>query len=54
MNLSTLWEAASRSATREFPTFYGTQTFITMSEKSSTDPYPEPNESISYHPILYL
>jgi protocatechuate 3,4-dioxygenase beta subunit len=47
MEMSPSWEAASRSATEEF---YGTAKFITV----STGPYPEPEESIPYHPTLFL
>jgi hypothetical protein len=34
--------------------FYGTQRFITALHKPSTGPYPEPNRSNPYNPILPL
>jgi hypothetical protein len=35
---------------KNFPAFYGTRKFITV----FTGPYPEPDQSNPYHPILSL
>jgi hypothetical protein len=41
MELSAYWEVASRAATQEF-------------SEPATGPYPEPDLTSSYHPILFL
>jgi hypothetical protein len=39
---------------KKFPAFYGTRSFITVFTRPSTGPYPEPDQSNPYHPILSL
>jgi hypothetical protein len=39
---------------KNFPAFFGNRRFITMFTKPSTAPYPEPDQSSPYQPILYL
>jgi hypothetical protein len=47
MELSPSGGAANSAATQEFPS-------ILWNQKPSTGPYPEPDLSNPYHPILYL
>jgi hypothetical protein len=53
MELSPSWEAPGCAATLEFPTYYETGS-LPCSQEPSIGPYPEPDESSPYHPILYL
>jgi hypothetical protein len=39
---------------KNFPAFYGTRRFITWSQEPSTGPYPDPDQSNPYYPILSL
>jgi hypothetical protein len=39
---------------KNFPTYYETRMFITVFTRAHTDPYPEPDRSRAYHPILYF
>jgi hypothetical protein len=38
----------------KFPTFYATKSFITVFQDPATDPYPEPDESSSHPPTIFL
>jgi hypothetical protein len=39
---------------KNFPAFYGNRRFNTCSQEPSTGPYPDPDGSSPYHPILSL
>jgi hypothetical protein len=57
MEWSPTWEAASCSPTQEFPNILwnlNVQGPLPCSQEPATGPYPEPDESSPYHPILYL
>jgi hypothetical protein len=53
MELSPFWEYASRSATQEIPNFYGIRRFFVVLVRAVHWSYPEPDESIPYHLILF-
>jgi hypothetical protein len=38
---------------KKFPAFYGTRRFIPVITDPTTGPYPQPNESSPYFPILF-
>jgi hypothetical protein len=52
MELSQSWVAASRSAAQEFTNIVGTPLFIKYSQDPCTGPYPKPDYSSPYQPIL--
>jgi hypothetical protein len=55
MEVSPFWEAATRSATQEFTnTLRNPKVHYRVYKGNSSGPYPEPDESIPYHPILFL
>jgi hypothetical protein len=55
MELKISWEAASRSAAQEFPQhFMVPEGSLPCSQEPSTGPYPEPDQSSQYLPILFL
>jgi hypothetical protein len=51
MELSPSWEAANCAASQRFTEPEGS---LSRSQESSTSPYPEPDRSKPYHPILSL
>jgi hypothetical protein len=51
MELSVSLEAISRSATQEI---IDSKDSLSCSQVPSTGPYPEPDETNPYHPILFL
>jgi hypothetical protein len=55
MQLRPSWEAASRSATLEFPKhFMQHESSLPCSQEPSTGPYPKADESSLHHPIKFL
>jgi hypothetical protein len=53
--LSPSWEAASCAATQEFPKhFMEPEGSLPCSQGISTGPYPEPDQSSPYRPIVSL
>jgi hypothetical protein len=55
MDLSPSREAASCAATEELPSIlFNPQDSLPCSQEPSTGPYPEPDQSSPYHPILSL
>jgi hypothetical protein len=55
MELSSSWEAASRSVTQEIPYILWNPKFhLPYLQDPSTGPYPEPDESSPYHTVLFL
>jgi hypothetical protein len=55
MELIPSGEAASCAATQEFPqNFMEPEGSLSFSQEPSIGPYPEPDQSSPYHPILSL
>jgi hypothetical protein len=55
MDQSLSWEATSTLAIQEVPqNFKEPEGALLHSQELSTGPYPEPDESGPYHPILFL
>jgi hypothetical protein len=54
MGLRTYCEAVSRTASKEFLSFYETRKFITMSMRDRHCPCLELDESNPYHTILFV
>jgi hypothetical protein len=50
LELSSSWEAASCAAIKNFPTFMESEGSLPCSQEPSTGPYPESDQSSSYHP----
>jgi hypothetical protein len=54
MELNPFWEAASRLATQIFSHFMEPEGSLPCSQELSTGPYHEPDQSSTYHPLLFL
>jgi hypothetical protein len=55
MDLNPSWEAAIWAVTQEFPSIlWKPEGSLPCSQEPSTGPYPEPDNTGPYHPILSL
>jgi hypothetical protein len=54
MEKNTSWEANSRSASQDSPSFIEPEGASPYSQEPATGPYAEPDESSSHPPTLFL